>query len=174
MATTEAQRKARAKKIEEWVGKGAEWCATKLWESRQIARETRAQFNSMRNEIFSEGTKVDMLKEVNRNMASVLGDAGIPVTPITVSYLERNCEKCEYWYGEDEGCMFYGECVGPTKRTVETLKMYDLKATEDEIAGRLEGISTQFRDVDIDMVISVTDSRTGEELWSFNAEEVEK
>ena len=174
MEITDAQRKARAKKIEEWVGKGAEWCASKLWESRKSEQEARAENRRMRYERSADSSQVTILEEINANMASVLSDAGIPTIPITVEYLEPNCKKCEDWHGEDEGCMCYGECFGPTKRTVETYTMYDLKVTEDEIAGILEGISTQFRDVNIDMVISVTDSRTGKELWSFEAEEDEQ
>lgn len=149
----------------EWVEKGAEWCANKLYEERRVKekindREKRLE-SALRHEQ-CENAEIDTLREVNRNMSKVLQDCGVFPTKLRVTYKGSYCKKCGY-YDEFEGCLaeFWDEedCVLTT--FVESFSFFWYQIEDNT----LSGITSTLKNFRAGEILKIVDEKTGEVIF---------
>lgn len=148
----------------EWVDKGAEWCAERLWEARKKLTKLRDELRYSEKQRWSNNVMDAhsryLLKDANENLATVLEHNGIRPTPLRVTYIGRNkdfCENCD-----DHFCI---DCEEGLEKRTESMRFYTYFLADD----KLSGITSKFEYVRNLEVIKITDERTGEIIaeWSF-------
>ena len=148
----------------EWMDKGPEWCAEKLWEARNNLTKLRNELRSARCRVWSDNVmdfhSRHFLKEANENLAAVLEHNGIRPTPLRVTYIGRDTDFCENC--DDPFCI---DCEEGLEKRTESMSFYTYFLADD----KLSGITSKFEYVKNLDVIKITDERTGEIIaeWSF-------
>lgn len=168
--------KERKLKIEDWAQKGAEWCATQLWNARKALSDERdksKRYYLERNHARAERNVNDhILKQSNEIMARVLADNGIRPTRLRITYLDCDCFHCPNngnIYGEDAwDCAGCGEEINGEiwrEREVEvteSLAFYTYTIS----GGYLRGITSLFEEKEYDL-LKIVDERTGEVIGEW-------
>lgn len=150
----------------EWVDKGSEWCAERLWEARNNLTKVRNELREERDKRWSDNV-IDfhsryLLKDANENLATVLEHNGIRPTLLRVTYIGRDkafCEECD----ED---FFCEDCKEGLETRTESMSFYTYLLAGD----KLSGITSKFEHVKNLEVIKITDERTGEIIAEWSCE----
>lgn len=160
-------KKERKLKIEEWTRKGAEWCATQLWNARKALSDERERYRKLRHERAESDVNYYILEQSNEIMARVLADNGIRPARLRITYLDCDCLHCPDngdIYGEDAW-----DCAGcGTKIDGETWRKREAEVTESLAfytytidGGYLRGVTSLFEEKEYDL-LKIVDERTGE------------
>ena len=151
--------------ISEWVEKGAEWCANKLYEERRAKEKINDRNEWLKSALRHEqcvNEEIYTLREVNRNMSKVLQDCGVFPTKLRVTYKESYCEKCD-WYSEFEGCTAYywddETCV--LRTFVETFSFFWYQIQDNT----LSGITSALKNFMESEILKIVDEKTGEVIF---------
>lgn len=138
----------RNAKIAEFVEKGAEWCAKKLYAARQELDFEKHKNRRIESRLWEQSG----INEVNENLKKILEKNGIRPIKLRLYYRECTAEECEDCY-ECEGCEDYIE-------TISQVSFYSYKITDGNIKGILHDFnSEQFE------CHKIVDDRTGEVIW---------
>lgn len=165
----------RKQKLEEWVGKGAEWCATQLWQTRRNLEKARRRETEARHEKWKLQAQSDIdyhaLTRANATMANVLRENGIRPTKLRITYVDADCENCEYYDRDEERCTDeFGGCdddyLYKKQICTTSISFYTYLISGD----RLDGITAQFEDKHYSL-IKVVDERSGDVLFELKDEE---
>lgn len=154
-------------KLEEWKGKGVDWLAITLWNTRRELEKAKSNIGFYRQKSFREQARNDVdyyvVEKANEAMADALISNGIRPTKLRITYEGRDCDNCDV--KEEEGAWECFECE-PNQTYTTTLAFYTYL-----ISGRtLEGITAQFEQVEYDL-IKVVDERTGEIIGEWRRTE---
>lgn len=157
--------KTKQEQINEWIGKGAEWLAKKLYTADRnnktlLEQLQRYKYNYGRNDDFNA------LKMANKNMARIIQDNGIRPTHLTVKYIATDCKNCPYepdpLFGRDaEKCnqtRYDGDCPMTSGAVSRGFYFYEV---DDE---GFSGITSLFASKDYDAVKVINDT-TGEVIY---------
>jgi hypothetical protein len=113
--------KDKKAKIAECISKGAEWCASKLWDAREENRELKKHKHKWlreRDEALAEAKMVYPIESANECLREVLEENGIRPTKLTLYYLHLACDICRLdrgvtqMYGDEEVMVDDDDCCG--------------------------------------------------------------
>lgn len=176
MAKDKEYKEQRKLKLEEWEGKGVEWCANQLWNARRELEKTRRAKTWEREQRWREQAKYNIdywaVKRANENMADVLEKNGIRPTKLRITYYEADCENCPSNGSENGEWDCYGcgeEFDGYAIYERQKIYTADIAFYTYMISGsKLEGITAQFENMEYHL-IKVVDERTGEIIgeWDY-------
>lgn len=158
--------KSKKEQIAEWIARGPEWLAGKLYEEKLLTKRLAKRRYRSRPTYYEE---VAALEKANETMAQVLEDNGIRPTHLTVQFIEADCENCEFKGDEDDDepnydCYYTridGEC--PYRKDVISRGFYSYVVSD----GLFEGITSIFTKERFEAVKVIND-RTGEVVYEFS------
>lgn len=180
----------KKEQIAEWTQKGAEWCATQLYEARRYLTKERRKNTEIHKELkHLEAQSMvdnDILRHSNKIMSEVLEENGIRPTRLRITYLCRDCDHCDYgeWDDDDHEChcseigwynfpncdeLIGGDIVrGAEKAVTESIAFYTYKIDN----GFLSGITGLFEHKYGYDLVKVVDEKTGEIIgeWEHGKE----
>lgn len=159
----------KKEKIREWVEKGAEWCAERLWTVQQECNrakksEKRHRYDRIKK-VKEQEIDCTLLLKANDNLRKLLELNGIRPTRLRVTYVARSCIGCPYV--KDAECrLSWDECDYGWENVVETISYYDYKIE----GGYLAGITSTFENTGLS-VLKVVDVNSEEVLYEEEQDE---
>lgn len=155
--------KNKAETIEEWKSRGAEWCATKLWEARRNCQELRADINNYTFRGRYGEVADEELRTANNRLAEVMRKEGIVPHRLIVTFKDDLCTNDEYCNPDcfEDGCLDC--CFLKEKTRVETFSFYTWAIADKQ----LTGITRRLEDKCLE-AIKVVDEKTMTVLYEAN------
>lgn len=155
--------KKRQEQINDWIGKGAEWLAKKLYNA---TRDNNTLSERLQQYRYNHGCNDDFeaIKTANKNMAKVIQDNGIRPTHLTVKYMTNDCKSCPYEPGpgqDAEECnrtQWEEACPLTSGAVSRGFYFYEV---DDE---GFDGITSLFESANYDAVKVINDN-TGEVIY---------
>lgn len=155
--------KNKTETIDEWKDKGAEWCATKLWEARRNCQELRTRLDSYSRRARCGDFADDELRMANNRLAEVMRKEGIVPHRLIVTFKDDVCTSDEYCNPDclEDGCL---DCQFLDERVcVETFSFYTWAIADKQ----LTGITRRLEDKCLE-AIKVVDEKTMTVLYEAN------
>ena len=164
-----ASKEKKAETIKEWEIRGAEWCATQLWNAKKKSETDRAGLERYINywkdkadEFEGRANTQKELERVNERLKDILSDNGIRPTKLRLEYIAKECEVGEC---DADECWSYEDCDFCVEK-VSVLSWYDYEITD----GVIEGILSNFEDKRLNC-LKIVNERTGEVLYQYETKE---
>ena len=160
--------KERAEAIREWSEKGAEWCATQLWNARKKAADAGQAIKMYQREAWKERGERNFayqIKKDNEHLKEILEENGIRPKKLRVYYRDADCPNCEN-NPENGGEWDCAYCEDDSRQMVESISWYTYKIDD----GYITGITSAFKSEDYECY-KITDENTGEVLYECKEEE---
>ena len=150
----------RNRQIEEWASKGAEWCATQLWNAKKMAQKAKKEAFDYKKELHTlkiqEGLFV-ALKAENEHLKDVIEFNGIRPTKMTLYYLVPDCGDCD---GDDVEFYCCDRCDPDYQNIVVSEAWYTFEITD----GLISGITSSFHRDEYECY-KIVNERTGEVVY---------
>ena len=150
----------RNRQIEEWTSKGAEWCATQLWNAKKMAQKAKKEAFNCKKELhilkIQEGL-FGALKAENEHLKDVLDFNGIRPTKMTLYYLVPDCGDCD---GDDVN-FYCCDCCDPDYQNIVVSEAWYTYEITD---GLISGITSSFHRDEYECY-KIVNERTGEVVY---------
>ena len=150
----------RNRQIEEWTSKGAEWCATQLWNAKKMAQKAKKEAFDCKKELHTLKIQEGLfraLKAENEHLKDVIEFNGIRPTKMTLYYLVPDCGNCD---GDEENYYYCDGCDPDYQNIVVSESWYTYGITD----GLISGITSSF-DRDKYECYKIVNERTGEVVY---------
>lgn len=164
---------SKSDKVCEFMSKGVEWCAAKLYDAREENESLRREVQRYRNQVYQENHELEeceIVKAINMRMANLLIENGIRPVRLRITYKDCDCVHCENngnIEGQQWNCygcgseLYNGEVIREKEIVITTTESF----YSYELAGnKLAGITGLFEAKDYD-VIKVIDMNTNDVLY---------
>lgn len=150
----------RNRQIEEWTSKGAEWCATQLWNAKKMAQKAKKEAFDCKKELHTLKIQEGLyraLKAENEHLKDVIEFNGIRPTKMTLYYLVPDCEDCD---GDDVDFYCCDRCDPDYKNVVVSEAWYTFGITD----GLISGVTSSFHRNEYECY-KIVNERTGEVVY---------
>ena len=150
----------RNRQIEEWTSKGAEWCATQLWNAKKMAQKAKKEAFDCKKELHTLKIQEGLyraLKAENEHLKDVIEFNGIRPTKMTLYYLVPDCGNCD---GDDVNFYCCDRCDPDYQNIVVPVAWYTFGITD----GLISGITSSFHRNEYECY-KIVNERTGEVVY---------